>query len=196
MFSLRMLLVVVAISAVCIAGMAYRTAWWEASVLTLTYLIFAAAICAAILCSDHRALFVAYGTFGLGYSVALYFQLELVTSRGLDALAERFVYPVLTPARRFDSYSQSTDESVEELIERTLKTLDQTSSHDSSATVDSFDDVVARMKRLGHAFFAVLIGLVAGASAEAVNEAAYGRVVAECDKRFLTPFSSLRCRGC
>jgi hypothetical protein len=60
--------------------------------------------------------------------------------------------PVLTPARRFDSNSQSTGESVEELIERALKTLDQTSSDDSSATVDSIDDVVARMKTTGHAF--------------------------------------------
>ncbi len=58
MFSLRMLIAMVTLSAVYIAGMAYRTAWWEASILTLTYLIFAASIAAAILSRDRRAFFV------------------------------------------------------------------------------------------------------------------------------------------
>jgi hypothetical protein len=67
MYSLRMLLAVVAISAVYIAGMTYRTAWWHASILTLTYLIYAAAISAAILAKQHRAFFVVFVVFGLAY---------------------------------------------------------------------------------------------------------------------------------
>jgi hypothetical protein len=174
MFSLRMLMAVVAISAVYIAGMAYRTAWWEASVLTLTYVIFAASVAAALLSRNRRAFFVTFATFGLVYCSSVYFGLELVTSKALDSIAERFVDPVLTSSGektvfRFGGAvpADPADESVEDMLDRMLK-VDQPSFDDLVAAQDSFDDVITRMKTIGHAFIAVVFGLVSGAIAEAV----------------------------
>jgi hypothetical protein len=174
MFSLRMLLAVVAISAVYIAAIAYRTPWWEASVLTQTYLIFAGSIAASLLSRNRRAFFVTFAVFALAYCSSVYFGLELVTSRVLDATAERFVDPVLTSSGdeivfRFGGAvpADPVDESVEEMLDRMLK-VDQPSFDDLLAAQDTFDDVVTRMKTIGHAFFAVLLGLTSGVVAEAV----------------------------
>ena len=82
MFSLRMLLAVVTLCAVYVAGMLFRTPWWEATILTLTYMIFAGLIAAAILSRERRAFFVTFAAFGLAYCVSVYFRMELVTTRG------------------------------------------------------------------------------------------------------------------
>ncbi len=89
MFSLRMLMGVVAISAVYIAGLVYRTDWWQASILTLTYVIYAAAISAALLAKQHRTFFVVFAVFGLAYGWCLYSRFEMLPHRIIRGLAIR-----------------------------------------------------------------------------------------------------------
>jgi len=72
MFSLRMLMAVVAVSAVYIAGMVHRTPWWEAAIVTLTLAIYGGAITGATLSRQHRPFFVAFAIFGLSYGLCLF----------------------------------------------------------------------------------------------------------------------------
>ncbi len=108
MFSLRMLLAVVTLSAVYIAGIVYRTGWWVPSILTLTYLIYAGAITAAILSREHRAFFVAFAVFGFAYAVCNYSQTELVTDRLLAnfALSEVRARTDAQMQERFDAIAR------------------------------------------------------------------------------------------
>lgn len=88
MFSLRMLMAVVAVAALCVAGMMYRNEWWQAGILSLTYIIYAAAITAAIVSSERRVFWVAFAVFGVGYGVCMYFGMELLgPQRILDQIA-------------------------------------------------------------------------------------------------------------
>ncbi len=73
MFSLRMLMAVVAISAVYIAGLVYRTQFWAAAIVALTYAAYAAAGTAAILSQKRRAFFSAFVMFGLAYAMTVFF---------------------------------------------------------------------------------------------------------------------------
>jgi hypothetical protein len=146
MFSLRMLLVVVALAALYIAGMVYRTEWWEASILTLTYLIYAAAISAAFLAKEHRAFFLVFAVFGVAYGVCVYVQMDdrMVTDWVLAEVRER-----VHKAEAESAISAGRRPPV----------------HPSA---DPFDESFPRLKYIGHSFFAVMISLVAGVVAEAV----------------------------
>jgi len=141
MFSLRMLLAVVAISAVYIAGMAYPTEWWETSLVTLTYVIYAGAITAAIAARQSRTFFVAFAVFGLAYGAMLHFGLgwRMVTERVLDSHVERVGQAMI------DAADQG------QLVE-----------------MGDFGWWQARFKFIGRLSVAVLISLVAGVVAEAL----------------------------
>ena len=157
MFSLRMLLVVVTLSAVYTAGMVYHTEWWEASILTLTYLIFALSIAASILSREHRAFFVTFAAFGLAYGLAVYLRMELVTTRALDELASR-VHDQAAP--RNDAQPGSP---LEGLYENPFEDAPRQPGPPGGLYAS-----IMRLKSIGQASFAVLFGLVTGVIAEAV----------------------------
>ncbi len=87
MFSLRMLFAVVAIAAVYIAGIFDRSQFWEPVALTLTYVIYAAALTAAIVAREKRVFFVAFVVFGLAYGLCVWLELLLLPQATLNALA-------------------------------------------------------------------------------------------------------------
>ncbi len=181
MFSLRMLLAVVALAAVYVAGMLFRTPWWEASILTLTYMIFAGSIAAAILSREHRAFFVTFAAFGLAYCASVYFRMELVTTRALHEFASRVqeeanarddvqcaptaqdfvtIYPAIDPANP-PAYLPTAvppppPAYLRPQVARQQSLLDE-------SILSSFV-----LKSIGQAFFAVLFGLVTGVVAEAI----------------------------
>jgi hypothetical protein len=156
MFSLRTLLALVTLSAVYIAGMVYRTEWWEASLLMLTYLIFAAALSAAILAHERRAFLVAFVAFGLGYGVCLYSPIGdgIITRNLLSRLADRV-------ARADEDFLQDVLDA---------RKLDGEVTPPANPFQDDpfrpFDRGWLYFIHIGHAFIAVIIGCVAGVVAE------------------------------
>ena len=188
MFSLRMLLAVVTLAAVYIAGFVFRTEWWRVSILTLTYLIFAGAITAAILSHQRRAFFVAFAVFGLAYALCVYVRVELVTERLLTSWA-RTIYQAEVDARRqeardaanepppaeFDgpSYDRPRPRFANPFAEEMPP---ERSPFDDPVGATSqprnpfgdFDDTLSQLRSIGHSFFALLVGFVTGVVAEAV----------------------------
>jgi hypothetical protein len=183
MFSLRMLLAVVTLCAVYIAGMLFRTPWWEASILTLTYMIFAGSIAAAILSREHRAFFVTFAAFGLAYCASVYFRMELVTTRALDELVSRVQGKVVIrddgdgdklvkfgsgPAalyvNPFAENPQLNGTSVP--VTQNADPVDDAPRQSDPSADPYFSSL--RLKSIGQAFFAVLFGLVTGVIAEAI----------------------------
>ncbi len=164
MFSLRMLLTVVTLSAVYIAGIVYRTGWWVPSILTLTYLIYAGAITAAILSREHRAFFVAFAVFGFAYVLCNYSQTELVTDRLLRnfALSEVRARTDAQMQEQIDAMEQTGPGYPGQLVPgRVIRT--------NGNPLDNFArDLHSQIRSIGHSFFAVLISFVAGVVAEAV----------------------------
>ena len=160
--------------AVYVAGMLFRTPWWEASILTLTYMIFAGSIAAAILSREHRAFFVTFAAFGLAYCVSVYFRMELVTTRALDELASRVqeeANPRVDVQIAPPNVAQSGDFVT--IYETPPNIPPQAPALPSYATSVPWpyqepDDSLLRLKSIGQAFFAVLFGLVTGVVAEAI----------------------------
>jgi hypothetical protein len=180
MFSLRMLLIVVTLCSLYIAGMVFRTPWWEASILTLNYMIFAGSIAAAVLSPSRRAFFVTFAAFGLAYGIAVYLRMELVTTRALEELASRVevigddVQPAPTSVVQTGDFVTiyDTPPSVPEL---SLPSANAPPPYLRPVQLPSQPDPFAdpygsrlRLKSIGQAFFAVLFGLVMGAIAEIV----------------------------
>jgi hypothetical protein len=155
MFSLRMLLALVTICAIYVAGMVYRTEWWEASLLMLTYLIFAAALSAAILSHERRAFFAAFAVFGLGYGVCLYAVMghAFITDTLLWRFADRLAQPVVEPK--------------EDLQEGEVAPL-ANPFDDSSNPFRPLDRGPLYFVHIGHAFVAVLISCIAGTVADSL----------------------------
>jgi hypothetical protein len=151
MFSLRMLLALVTLCAVYIAGMVYRTEWWEASLLLVTYLIFAAALAAAILSHERRAFFVAFAVFGIGYGVCLY--AVIGQSFITDNLLWRFADRLARPVDELQENGQHLGEAV---------TLPPNPFNDPSDPFQPFDRGPLYFVHIGHAFVAVLISCIAG----------------------------------
>jgi len=154
MFSLRMLLVVAAIVAVYIAAIVYRTPWWETAIATLTLLIYASAMTAAILSREHRAFFVAFSIFGLVYGLSWYAGIanRLVTERMFDNVVERIA---------------AVQKEAMQLTEQEPP-LTQADAISRGLANQPFDDWVTRLKFIGRCSFSVLVSLIAGVVAEAV----------------------------
>jgi len=74
-FSLRTLLIVIAVSAVGIVGLTTRNAWWASVMSTLTWALVAATIVAAIVCRGRTRLFAA----GFAVAAGLYLAMIFVT---------------------------------------------------------------------------------------------------------------------
>jgi uncharacterized membrane protein YccC len=157
MFSLRMLIALVTLCAVYIAGMVYRTEWWEASLLMLTYLIFAAALTAAILSHERRAFFAAFAVFGLGYGMCLYAVMghAFIT----DTLLWRFADRLARPVDELQENGQHLGEAV---------ALPPNPFDDSSNPFRPVDRGPLYFVHIGHAFVAVLISCLAGIVADSL----------------------------
>jgi hypothetical protein len=168
MFSLRMLLALVTLSAVYIAGMVYRTEWWTASLLTLTYLIFAAALSAAILSHQRRAFFVAFIAFGLGYGACIYSPMGdgMITGTVLSRLADRVARPVgELPEDSQDG--QQSDGEITRYLNGSAAPFDNPFD-DSSDPFRPVDRGWWYFVHIGHAFVAILISCIAGTVAESL----------------------------
>ncbi len=146
MFSLRMLLAVVAISAVYIAGMVYRTEWWQAGILTLTYLIYAAAISAAFLAKQHRAFFVVFAVFGLAYGLSVHYEIYTLPQKVIEELG--FQLPLEVRIQLDDPFGAPPQQPPRR----------HPSDHQG----------YWQLWAIGHAFVALVISLVAGVVAEAL----------------------------
>jgi hypothetical protein len=148
MFSLRTLLAAVAVLAVYIAGMVYRARWWEASILTLTYIIYAGAIAAEIVTKERRVFFVTFSVFGVAYGWALH---------------HGVAYDML-PNEVLSRMSAHISEDFASIV------IGKTEWYYEPGTIRSahFDRAFFAFSRIGHALFAVLLSFVAGAVAEAL----------------------------
>jgi hypothetical protein len=184
MFSLRMLLAVVALSAVYIACFLFRTEWWKVAILTLTYLIFASAITAAFLSRERRAFFLAFAVYGLVYGLCVYLRVELVTERLLTNWA-RTTYQAEVDARRqtaSDATAQTATAGRPGLMDAAGTDVVYENPFDDPPPRSPFgdeprqrrnpfgdlDDTLSHFRSVGHSFFALLVGFVAGVVAEAV----------------------------
>ena len=139
--------------------MVYRTGWWVPSILTLTYLIYAGVITAAIVSREHRAFFVAFAVFGFGYAACIYFRTELVTDRVLTKFAQAEFRARLDDRtqQKFDAAAQTEDISVPPPL-----------NGNADPFVDFPRALLLQIRPIGHSFFAVVISFVAGAVADGI----------------------------
>jgi hypothetical protein len=170
MFSLRMLLAVVTVSAVYIAGMVYRTEWWRASILTLTVAIYAAAISAAILAKQHRAFFIVFAVFGLAYLFCVYLGIDTVPGRIVQQWALKLpVEAVQAPASAYAPATGTPPAFAP--MPGAPPAYAPPPAYVSPGPVYApgfMRPGFAELRSIGNSFFALLISLVAGVIAEAV----------------------------
>jgi hypothetical protein len=140
--------------------MVYRTGWWMPSILTLTYLIYAGVITAAILSREYRAFFVAFAVFGFAYGVCVYSRIELVTDRLLTKFAQAEFRARLDDRmqEKFDASDLTEDISVPLPL-----------GYGSANPFADFPrQLLSQIRPIGHSLFALVIGFVAGAVADGI----------------------------